>query len=236
MAKEKKQAQSPKAEKKRRWYHNIHDAYKVTSRTYPWVGWLLGGAAVIIIALGVLIGVSTGKTVFWVIAGVLFGVMAAMVILSLMLRPAMYKQLDGTVGSVYSVISQIKRGWIVEEEPIEVTKSQDVLWRLVGRPGVILVSEGPTSRVSPMLANERRRVSRIVTNVPVVTIQCGNGEGQVPLAKLQKKINGLKKVLTKQEVPAVAARLNAVSTKGIPIPKGVDPTNTRGNRRALRGK
>lgn len=196
----------------------------------------MGATAILVIALGIFLGITTGKVVFWVILGVLLAVLAPMVILSLLLRPAMYKQLDGRVGSVYSVISQIKRGWIVEEEPIEITKSQDVLWRLVGRPGVVLISEGPASRVAPMLSNERRRVSRVVTNVPVITIQCGNGEGQVALAKLQSKINGLKKTLTKQEVPAVAARLNAVNTKGMPIPKGVDPTKTRGSRRALRGK
>ena len=45
----------------------------------------------------------------------------------------------------------------------------------------------------------------------------------------------MKKVLTKQEVPAVANRLTAIGNRGIPIPKGVDPTNTRANRKALRG-
>lgn len=234
MAKDEQTSQA--APKKSRWYNNIIDAYKVTARSYPWVGFLLAGSAIVVLALFILWGVLRGGLIWTIIIGVLTAVLVPMVILSLLLRPAMYKQLDGTVGSVYSVINQIKRGWVVNEEPIEVTKSQDVLWRLVGRPGVVLISEGPTSRVMPLLQAERRRVSRAVTNAPVIFIQCGNGEGQVPLAKLPKKLRSLKKTLTKQEVPAVAARLNAVTTKGAPIPKGVDPTKARANRRALRGR
>lgn len=225
-----------KTPKKRRWYHNIADAYRVTARTFSWIGWVLGGSAIVILALFIMLGVWRGGLIWWIPIGILSAVTVAMAILAFTLRPAMYRQLDGTVGSVYSVISQIKRGWVVDEQPIEVNKQQDVVWRLVGRPGVVLISEGPTSRVMPMLQAERRRVNRAVTNVPVIFIQCGNGDGQTKLSKIPGALRKLKKVLTRQEVPAVAARLNAVTTKGAPIPKGVDPTKARASRRALRGK
>lgn len=221
---------------KRRWYQNIADAYKVTARTYPWLGWVMASVVVVIIAVAVLLGVLTSTLIWAILMGIMLALLADTFLLSMLLRPAMYSQLDGTIGAVYSVISQIKRGWVISEEPVQVSKDQDLVWRLVGRPGIVLISEGPRSRVNTLLNNERKKVNRIVTNAPVIFIQCGHEEGQVPLAKLDRKLKRLKKTLTKQEVPAVAARLNAVGSKGLPIPKGVDPYNTRVNRRAMRGK
>ena len=45
----------------------------------------------------------------------------------------------------------------------------------------------------------------------------------------------LPKSISNQEVAALARRLEAINPNNIPIPKGIDPTNTRMNRRALRG-
>ncbi len=221
--------------KKQRWYHTLIDAYKVVKRTYSWIGIALIGVAVLFVGLGIVFGILWHRPIFLPITGVLLAITADMVLLSYMIRPAMYRQLDGKIGSVYAVISQIRRGWVVEEEPVAANKSQDVVWRLVGRPGIVLISEGPTNRVRPMMVNEKRRIARAISNVPIIFIEVGHGEGQVPLSKLNRKLRGLKKVLTKQEVPAVANRLNAIGNQGIPIPKGVDPTNVRANRKALRG-
>ena len=73
-------------------------------------------------------------------------------------------------------------------------------------------------------------------NVPVHIIQTGHDEGQVELAKLQGKLRGFKKILTKEEVPAVSNRLNALQSNALPIPKGIDPMKARPNRRAMRGR
>ena len=161
-----------------------------------------------------------------------------MSLLAYLVRPAMYQQVDGRPGAVYAVLSQIRRGWVVEEEPVAVNKNQDLIWQLVGRPGIVLISEGPSSRVLPMLHNERKRINRAITNVPVIYIQSGHDAGQVPLTKLSKELRRQKKVLTKHEVPAVANRLQAIGSRGIPMPKGVDPykAQRQGSRRALRGQ
>lgn len=230
-----KKTDKPAAPAKRRWYQNLADAYRVTARTYSWIGVVLIAIPVVIIGLAVLISITSGRWVWPILISIMLALLVDMIVLSLLLRPAMYKQLDGTVGSVYSVISQIKRGWVVREEPIQVTRDQDLIWRLVGRPGVIFISEGPTSRVMPLMVAERKRVNRIAKNVPVHFIQVGPGEGQIPLGKLNRAINKLPAKLTRHEVPAVAARIDAVGNKGLPIPKGIDPTNTKMNRRALRG-
>lgn len=225
------------ATKKRRWYNNLADAYRISKRTYPWIGWALLGSALLTLGVALLIAfLIKGNWIVWSIMGVLFGATVAMTVLSLLVRRAMYIQIEDTVGSVYAVLSEIKSGWIVPEQPLLATRDQDIVWRIVGRPGVVLISEGPSHRVQPLMSAERKKIQKVAKNVPVHVIQVGKEDGQVRLAQLQSKIRSFKKVLTKHEVPAVSARLAALNSSNLPIPKGIDPMRARPNRRALRGK
>ena len=54
----------------------------------------------------------------------------------------------------------------------------------MGRPGVVLIGEGPKSRTKRMLEDERRNVSRIVPNVPVHLVFVGPDADSVPLHKV----------------------------------------------------
>lgn len=224
-------------QKKRRWYNNLVDAYKITQRSYPWIGWVLIGLGVVLVALGVLVAALTHSNyVMWVITAVMLALLADMSLLSLLVRRAMYRQIEDTAGAVAAVTTQIKRGWIVSETPLAMTREKDILWRIIGRPGVVLISEGVSSRVRPLMRQERKRINRIAQNVPVHLIEVGRAEGQVPLAKLERTLRKLPKTLTKEEVPAVSQRLNALQSTAVPIPKGIDPLKARPNRRAMRGR
>ncbi len=224
-------------QKKRRWYNNLLDAYKITARSYPWIGWVLIACAVVLVALGVLVAALThGNYVLWIITAVMLALLADMSLLSLLVRRAMYRQIEDTAGAVAAVTTQIKRGWIVSETPLAMTREKDIVWRIIGRPGVVLISEGVSSRVRPLMRQERKRVNRIAQNVPVHLIEVGKGEGQVPLTKLERTLRKLPKALTKEEVPAVSQRLNALQSTAAPIPKGIDPLKARPNRRAMRGR
>lgn len=223
--------------KKRRWYHNLAEAYRITKRTYPWIGWLLVGLLVVFTALGVLwAALSQGGWILLPLSGFMTGLLAMMITLSVLVRKSLYSQVEGTVGSVYVVLSQIKRGWIISEQPINANREQDLVWRIIGRPGIVLITEGPTNRVASLANAERTKITRIMHNVPVHVINVGTGEGQLPLAKLERTLRKLKKTLTAAEVPAVDARLRALAAKSAPIPKGIDPMKARPNRRALRGR
>lgn len=232
-----KTTSSPTQKKqKNHWYNNVADGYRIARRSYPWIGWLMGGIGVVASALGVLVGLLVGSVVSSIIAGVLGGAVIDLLVLSILMRRALYAQLEGRAGAVYAVVSQIKRGWIVGEQPIVATREQDLVWRLVGRPGVVLISEGPHSRVHSLLVGEARRVNRVAANVPVTPLEVGTGPGQVRLGALERRVKRLKKVLTKEEVPAVAARLSALASTAMPIPKGVDPHHVHLSRRMLRGR
>jgi len=62
----------------------------------------------------------------------------------------------------------------------------------------------------------------------------GKEEGQVSLKKLSKRIRRTKKVLSKGERDAVAARLRAIGGQKLAVPKGVDPMRARPNRKGAR--
>lgn len=228
-------SEAPKKPRKQRWYHTFGDAYKVVKRTYSWIDIALIGISVLFIGGGIALGILWDRIIFMPITGIMLAITMDMMLIAYLIRPAMYRQLDGRLGSVYAVVSQIRRGWVVEQEPVAANKNQDILWRLVGRPGIVLISEGPSTRVRAMMVNEKRRINRSIANVPIIFIEVGHEEGQVPLSKLNRKLRSLKKKLTKEEVPAVANRLKALGNQSMSIPKGVDPYKTRANRRALRG-
>ena len=122
--------------------------------------------------------------------------------------------------------------WLVTPA-VAVNKSQDIITRVVGKPGVVLVSEGPSSRVVPLLATERKRTARWLPEVPIYEIQVGNDEGQVPLKNLQKALSKLPRNMRGGEVTEIRRRLDALgnAASSMPIPKGPMPTSARQVRR-----
>jgi hypothetical protein len=109
------------------------------------------------------------------------------------------------------------------EMPVAVNgKTQDAVYRAVGRGGVVLISEGPRTRTTRMLEDEKRKIDRVLPNVPVTLLAVGHEEGSVELHRLAATLRKKKRVLTKPEVLAVTNRLNSLQAP-LPIPKGIDP-------------
>ena len=233
-----------KPKKKRRlatYLQNIKDSYTISRRTYPWVGWAMLGAVAAVLALAVLLTFLTSMSLwYWLFLGVLVAPVAALVILSWTVRRASYTQIEGVPGAAKAVLDQIKRGWYIEEQPAAVNpKTQDVIWRVVGRPGVVLVVEGPVGRTQKMTDDESRKVRRILSTVPLHVVNVGPDEGQTRLLDLSKTLRKLPTKptrLTDNEIAQVSKRLSSLSSKGLPIPKGIDPMRARPDRRALRGR
>lgn len=146
---------------------------------------------------------------------------------------AAYRQIDGQPGAAAAVMQSIRGGNWAVTPAVAVNKNQDIITRVVGKPGVILVSEGPSSRVVPMLANERKRTARWLPEVPIYEIQVGNAEGQVPLTKLQRALQKLPRSLRGGEITEIRRRLDALgnAANSMPIPKGPMPTSARQVRR-----
>jgi len=184
------------------------------------------------LALALLLTPDNGFSIaLWIIAGVLGGILAMLIILGRRAEKAAYSQIEGQPGAVGAVLrSSLKRGWVGSEMPVAVNgKTQDAVYRAVGRGGVVLISEGPRTRTARMVDEEKRSVAKVGGNVAVTVIAVGPDSDAVPLHKLARRLTKIKPSLTKAEVLAVNNRLNSM-TKKLPIPKGVDPSKARPQR------
>ncbi|WP_353711881.1 DUF4191 domain-containing protein [Arthrobacter sp. K5] len=222
----------PKAvkEKKPSRLKQIREVFNMTRRHDPMVPWLMLLAFLGVVAVSLVVGLLLNNWITGLIIGIPLGFLAATFILSRRAERAAFAQIENQPGASGAALSTLKRGWITEEQPVAVNpRTQDAVFRAVGRPGVVLVAEGPTHRVRPLIEGERKKLARILPNVTIHVIETGRGEGQVPISQVAKKMNKLNKELTKTEVSAVSKRISSLGSR-LPIPKGVDPYKARPQR------
>lgn len=231
-------ARTPEAEKRPGFFRQIRSLFTFTREVYPWIGWLLLGILVLGVLIGVLLGVLLQPTwwgiLLWALAGLMLGALAAMMTLTRVSTNAMYRKIDGMPGAAGHVLStMLGRSWRSSEMPVGVNpKTQEAVYRAVGRGGVVIVGEGARGRLTRLMRDERMKVSRVAAGVPVHEMYVGNGEGDVPISKLAKTIKSLPKAMDRATMGAVIQRIESVSQSlaSLPIPKGIDPTKARAPR------
>jgi hypothetical protein len=187
-----------------------------------------GIAAAILISAG-----SILTLVLYIITGLMLSVLLTLVVLGNRAERTAYQQISGQPGAVGAVLrSALRRVWQASEFPVAVNpKNQEAVYRAVGKPGVVLIGEGPQSKTKKMLDDERRAVLRAVPDISVHYIFVGPDADATPLHKLSKHMRSFKNSLRKAEVLAVSHRLNSLSRGGkLPIPKGIDPAKARAQR------
>jgi hypothetical protein len=216
----------------------LRQVFSITRESDPLLPLWMLGAFVAVVLVAFLIGLPLGHPVYLAVLGVPLGVLLALLIMSRRAERFAYARAAGQPGVTGQVMKNIRRGWFVEEEPVAIDpRTRDLVFRAVGRPGVALVTEGPVPRVNRLVDGERKRVTRVLgPNVPVLVFHVGDGEGQVPLRKINSKLMRSKPSLTKTEAGQVAARLKALGGARPPIPKGIDPTRMRPDRKGVRGR
>ena len=229
-------AKVPKV-KKTRWYHQLWQAYQMTRKHDPAVTWWVLGAFVAVTVVALVVGTLLHQVGYWLFVGAPFAALAAVFVLARRAEASAYKQIEGQPGASLSALRTIRRGWDFPEEPAAIDpRTQDVVFRGIGRAGIVLVGEGPSNRVPRLLEAERKKVARILPNVPITLIQAGKDDGQVPLRKLPRRVQKLKPTLTKQEVAEITKRLRALGGVKLPVPKGIDPYRARPDRKGMRGR
>ena len=227
----------PAKVKKVRWYHQLWQAYQMTRKVDPAVTWWLLGSFLGVLAIAVVIGLLVDQLVYLILLGLPFAALAAMYLLARRAETAAYRQIEGQPGASLSALRTIRRGWEFPEEPAAVDpRTQDLVFRGIGRAGIVLVGEGPSARIGRLLDTERKRTARVLPNVPITLLQAGSEEGQVPLRKLPRTVQKLKSTLTKQEVAEISKRLRALGGPRLPVPKGIDPMRARPDRKGMRGR
>jgi len=232
-------ARTTTPEKRPGFFSQIKTLYTFTQKEYRWLPFLLAGIVLVGIALGVLIGflippLAAWSVILWGVTGLLAGILASMITMTRLSTTAMYKKIDGMPGATGHVLSSsLGRNWQASEAPIGVNpRTQEAVYRAIGRGGVVLIGEGNRSRLTRLVGEERSRVTRVAAGVPVTVLYVGHGDDEVPIAKLASTIKALPKKVDRSTMAAVIKRVSSVSQglSSLPIPKGVDPTKMRSPR------
>ena len=216
--------------------------YRMAKQSDPRLAlWLLGTF---------LLGAGAGFALFWflpgsgtiglviaIVGGILLGTLLTMIVFGRRAQKSAYRQMDGQVGAAANALKMLRRGWKVDPL-IAFTKQQDVVHRVVGPPGIVLVGEGNPHRLRTLMTNERRKHERVVSETPVHEVVVGTGEGQVPLPKLVRHVQKLGRAVKPADLTDVLNRLKALDAtrSNMPIPKGPVPTSMKGLRGQMRGR
>ena len=224
-----KTTQKPtKKPNRRERFSQLRDAYKATAEHDKALPFLMLGVFVVVLAVFVVLGEVIGgfSLIFFVIFGVVFAVFGVLGVLYRRATKAGLSQIEGQAGAAAAVLQSMRGDWQVTPA-VAFNVSQDMVHRVVGRPGVILVAEGAPSRTKSLLVQEKKRVGRVAAEVPVYEVSVGDEEGQIPLRKLQNHILRLPRNLDGPQTSAVKQRLRALGAGQPPIPKGPMPKGGR---------
>ena len=202
-------------------FQTFRDAYKVTKSVKPWIGIALILIFVLVLVVGISLGIIFGHPVYGGFVTIPLAALAAMFFFTRVAGSAAYSSIEGQIGAGASVLMAIRKGWTTTPA-VAVNRQQDMVHRSVGRAGIVLTGEGGFA-VRQMIADEKKKSERFAPGVPIIEVFVGDGDGQVPIRKLQKHVAKLPKKLSAHQMREVRARLKAVGGMSMPIPKGPMP-------------
>jgi len=218
------------------------ETYRMTKKSDRWIGLILLGTFLVVGAAGaalfvVLPGSGFIEYVLAIVGGLMFGLLAMLIVFGRRAQKAAYSQMEGQPGAAAGALRMLRRGWKTDPM-VGFTKQQDFIHRVVGPPGIILIGEGNPNRMRQLMATEKKKHERVAGDAPVHEVWCGNGEGQVPLPQLVKHVQKLGRQVKGPELTDILNRLKALDAQRslMPIPKGPVPTSMKGMRGNLRGR
>ncbi|OZM69931.1 hypothetical protein CFN78_27955 [Amycolatopsis antarctica] len=204
----------------------IFEAFKMQRKEdKALIPWMLGAVLVVtavVFGLGFLFGIQ------WVLLpiGIMLGLLAAVIIFGRRVQKTVYSKADGQPGAAAWALDNLRGRWRVTQT-VAATTQLDAVHRVLGGPGVVLVAEGAPHRVKGLLAQEKKRVARLVGETPIYDVIIGNEENQVTLRKLQPYLMKLPRNLKPAQVDALEAKLSALGSRGAAMPKGPMPAGAK---------
>ncbi|MBP1325187.1 hypothetical protein JOF28_000419 [Leucobacter exalbidus] len=211
----------------------VYRTTKVHDRNLPLalLACFLGPIVVAVLLALLLPGSVWFSWILWPVTGILVGILLVMIVLGRRAEKVAYDQIEGRPGAVGAVVqSALRRSWRGSEVPVAINRNQDAVYRVIGRGGVVLISEGSRQRTQRMASDEERKVKRALSGVTVVHLYVGPDGDGIPLAKLSKSLVKLKPALNRNEIAAVFNRLASLQGTPVGIPKGMDPNKVRSQR------
>jgi len=172
--------------------------------------------------------------VIWAVLAIVTGYLTLLLTMTRRANSAIFKKYENEPGRISITVGTLtRRRWKGNNQPVAVNaRTKDMVFRIVGPAGVVLMAEGSRTSAKALLEEERRKVQRLATGVTVHTFYSAQDGDGVPLSQLHKKVSKLKRTLNRAEITAVQNRLASIDSRsGLPIPKGVDPMKMKGSRR-----
>jgi len=206
-------------------FQTFRDAYNVTKSVKPWIGIALIAIFLVVLVVGISLGFIFDHPIYGGFVTIPLAALAAMFFFTRIAGSAAYSSIEGQIGAGASVLMAIRKGWTTTPA-VAVNRQQDMVHRSVGRAGIVLTGEGGFA-VRQMIQDEKRKSERFAPGVPVIEVYVGDGDGQVPIRKLQKHLAKLPKKLSAHQMREVRASLKAVGGMSLPIPKGPMPKGTK---------
>ena len=154
--------------------------------------------------------------------GLLVALVAVVAVFGRRMQKMQYAQVEGQPGAAAAVLQTVRGNWRVTPA-VGFTREQDLVHRVVGLPGVILVGEGNPGRTRGLIGTEKKKLSRVIGETPVYDVVVGDGEGQLALKDLQRHLMKLPRNIKPAKVNDLDRKLKAMAP-ALPIPKGPMPT------------
>lgn len=200
----------------------IKQAYTLTRRNDPKLPWIMLIWFVAVAAVVELVGILLDSPFVFLPLALITGGLAALIVFGRRAQGSAYRQVEGQPGAAAWVLEGMRGDWRVTSG-VAGTQQMDAVHRVLGRPGVILVAEGVPGRVRGLLAQEKKKVARVVGDAPIYDIVVGDDEGQIPLRKLSTHVMKLPRNLSAAEVNALGRRMSALGGARMPVPGGPLP-------------
>lgn len=215
------------AEEKKGRFAQVKQTYRMAKRSDRYIGWISLGVVVAVLAVAAAVGLLVQPIWLWIIVGLPIALLLGAIVFGRRAERAAYSQIEGQPGAAAAALGTLRRGWDVTPM-IGANRHQDVVHRAVGRPGIVLIGEGTVpSRVANLLTQEKKRHTRVAPEVPVYDIIVGTDEGQVRLPRLAKHLMKLPRNIRPAEVTELRARLRALGTQPVGMPKGPLPKGVK---------
>jgi hypothetical protein len=225
----------PKVKKERfKTLKQIGQTYSITKksdRALPWVilGTLIGTALPLVLVAQFLFDSTFSKLITTSLA-ISTSLLATVYVFGKRAEKAAYARIEGQPGAAAAVLNTLRKGWFVTPA-VAVTRNQDLVHRVIGPVGIVLVGEGSPSRVAQLLESEKIKAKRIAGDIPVASLIVGNGEGLITFKKLNKTIMKMGRKISPAESRELRNRFGASGASALPIPKGAMPKGMRIPRR-----
>lgn len=201
----------------------MRTVWSMTRKADPRLPLLVLGPALAVLVVLVVVGVVIGQPIYFSILGVIGGLLVGTALFGRRATASMYAQVEGQPGAAASVLQTMRGDWRVTPA-VAFNRNMDLVHRVLGRPGVVLVGEGTSpAAIRQLITDQKRRVGRVAPETPIYDVVVGDGEGQVTLRRLQQHLVKLPRNVARRELDGLEGRMKALGGTNVPMPKGPLP-------------